>query len=159
VKKYYIIYIYIYIYIIFLHSMLWLLVTANVVPSSSILVTLMMEVIRSSETLILTRAMQCNIPEDGIIRSHVCENLKSYMTMKEFINVSLFQFICTSFNSTCKGHTIPQVDSHWLPTVAVQAWSQLRSYEICGAQSGAGAVFQVLDFPCKLSFHHLLNTY
>jgi hypothetical protein len=33
-----------------------LLVTANVVPNSLILVTLMMEAIRSSETSILTRA-------------------------------------------------------------------------------------------------------
>jgi hypothetical protein len=38
--------------------MLWLLVTANV-PISLILVTLMMEVIRSSEMSVLTRATQC----------------------------------------------------------------------------------------------------
>jgi hypothetical protein len=39
-------------------------VTANVVPSSPILVTLMMEAICSSESLVLTRR---NIPEDGIL--------------------------------------------------------------------------------------------
>jgi hypothetical protein len=39
--------------IVFLHSVLWLLVTAKVVPSSPILVTLMMEVICSSKTAVL----------------------------------------------------------------------------------------------------------
>jgi hypothetical protein len=43
------------------------LVTANVVPSSPIVVTLMMEALRSSETLILTRVTRHHIPEDGIL--------------------------------------------------------------------------------------------
>jgi hypothetical protein len=47
-------------------GVLQLLVTANVVPSSPILVTLMMEVIRSYDMLVLTRATQHNIPEDSI---------------------------------------------------------------------------------------------
>jgi hypothetical protein len=42
--------------IVFLHSMHQLPVTANVVSSSPILVSLMMEVLRSSKTLVLTRA-------------------------------------------------------------------------------------------------------
>jgi hypothetical protein len=42
--------------IVFLHSMLQLLATANVVPSSPILIILMMEAIHSSEMSILARA-------------------------------------------------------------------------------------------------------
>jgi hypothetical protein len=49
-----------------IRSVLQLLVAANVVPRSPILVTLMMEAIRPSEKLVLTRATWRNIPEDGI---------------------------------------------------------------------------------------------
>jgi hypothetical protein len=58
-----------------------LLVTANVVPSSLVLVTLIMEELRPSETWALTRATRHNIPEDGIPHSHRRENLKSYITL------------------------------------------------------------------------------
>jgi hypothetical protein len=56
------------------NSVLQLLVTVNVVPSSPILVTLLMELIRSSETSVLTRATRRHIAEDDI-RSHRRENL------------------------------------------------------------------------------------
>jgi hypothetical protein len=40
-----------------------------------------MEAERSSETLVLTRAVKPNIPEGGILHSHRYENLKSYIVL------------------------------------------------------------------------------
>jgi hypothetical protein len=66
---------------IFLRSVRLLLVTANVVPSSPIIVTMIMKALHSSETSVLKRATWRHIPEDDILHSHRCENFKCYIAL------------------------------------------------------------------------------
>jgi hypothetical protein len=64
--------------LVVLRSVHQLLITAIVVPSSPILVTLMMKALGSSETSVLTRTTRCNILEDDILHSHR-EKIKFYI--------------------------------------------------------------------------------
>jgi hypothetical protein len=77
-----------------------LLVTADIVPSSLILVTLIMEAQGSSETSVLTRATRRSAQEDDILPSRCRENLKSDILLEfsqryEFIRTHSLSLICS----------------------------------------------------------------
>jgi hypothetical protein len=62
-------------------SILRLLVTANVFPSSQSLAALMIDVIPASIILVPRKATRRHIPEDDILHSLRRENLKSYIAL------------------------------------------------------------------------------
>jgi hypothetical protein len=92
--------------LVLLRSVFRLLVTAKV-PSSLIIFTLMMEVIRSSETSVLTRATLRNVPEYDIIQSHPHENFKSYITQTNSVALSPQANYTDVATATCRKNLVP----------------------------------------------------
>jgi hypothetical protein len=86
-------------------SLLYLLVTAKV-PSSSILVTLIMEALRSSETSVLTRAARRNIPEDDILHSQ-SQRWKPQISHNSFMLPTLD--FCTETSQFPRFHDLTEV--------------------------------------------------
>jgi hypothetical protein len=78
-------------------------VSADVGPSSPILVILMMEALSSPETSVLTRATRRNIQEDTILYSHRSENLKSC----EFFRLAYNVMFSTEIQPTFRSFALP----------------------------------------------------
>jgi hypothetical protein len=68
-----------------------LLVIANILPSSPILVTLMMEAIRSSETSVFTRATRRDMSEDGILLIVIVFALECCNYLHLWVNIVLIE--------------------------------------------------------------------
>jgi hypothetical protein len=73
-------------------TVLPLLVTTNVVPSSQLLVVLLIEGISSSEMSVLTEATRSNISEGGILHSHRRENLTSLRSLTFWLQTQRSRF-------------------------------------------------------------------
>jgi hypothetical protein len=84
--------------LVFLCSVHRWLITADVVPSSLILVTQMMEVLSSSEMSILTRTTLHNIQEDGIPQMEFLKNFEKKLRI--FIGLEFSQIAVSEHKKT-----------------------------------------------------------
>jgi hypothetical protein len=87
---------------IYLCSVLRLLVVAHIVPSTPIPITVMMEAICYFETSVLTKAIEHNIPENGILHRKLLINpLMHFMNLNGFLIIVQLNENSLGFDTYC----------------------------------------------------------
>jgi hypothetical protein len=125
-------------HLVFFRSVRRLLVSASVVPSSPILVSLMKDAPSSSETSVLTRAEQRNILEDTILQ----ENTILYIH-------SLILLYCIMLNQLSTEATVPYTSQH-----TNFQWNALTSRYVTGAPRTGNTMHTIVTH-CHITFHAL----
>jgi hypothetical protein len=109
-------------HLVFLRTVRPLLVRASVVPSSPILVTLMMESLSSPETSVLTRSIRRNIPEDAILLKFLYFKMSWRWWTKNWIN--WFSYL-PPISVTQKTTTLPKMD-----IFPARMWGMAGAYSV-----------------------------